>query len=354
MAADSLNRFSLDEIAAFNDEILMLSRAGIPLEPGLRRLAADGNKRGNKLAERIATRLESGQSLAESVREERGGFPRLYATLVETGLRTGRLPVALEAISEFSREFADLRRSLFQAMVYPLITVILAYALAIVFVTNAVDQIQAWNELVGSNTGTALRVITWLNENLATWVWIPPALMLSFGFLWFAAGKANVLSLSGPTGWLAFVPGMRGIVQNFRHSFFARLAGVLLRHDIPLPDALTLASGGCGRGMQKAALAFAEADSRGNRDAVTHAQTKHMRPLLRWILRRQQSGDRLIASLDVSGRSYFQKGKVGLRWLQFTTPLLFTLVVGGGLTLLYALGFFLPLTDMLAQMAEMQ
>ena len=190
-----------------------------------------------------------------------------------------------------------------------------------------------------------------LNENLWFWVWIPPTCMLLFAVVWLAAGSANVLSLSGSTRWLAVVPGMRRIVQNFRHSLFARLTSILLKHDVPLPDALTLASGGCGSGLQQAALAFAEADARGNRDGVTPAETKHMRPLLRWILRRQQPGDRLISSLETSGRSYFEKGKVGLRWLQFSTPLLFTFVVGGGLTALYAIGLFLPLTQMLERMA---
>ncbi len=354
MPADSLNRFSLDEITAFNDEIIMLSRAGVPLEPGLRRLAADGNKRNHKLAGRIADRLEAGRSLADSVRDEGDGFPGLYATLLESGVRTGRLAIALEAVSDFSREFSVLRRNLAQAMLYPLVTVILAYALAIVFLTNAVQHIQAWDDIAGDGAGSALQTLTWLDENLAMWVWIPPALLLVFAGLWFVAGKANALSLSGSTRWVAFVPGLGRIVQNFRHSFFSRLASLLLRHDIPLPDALVLASGGCGRGLQAAAMAFAEADAAGNRNTVTAAQVKKIRPLLRWILRRQQSGDRLISSLETAGRSYFEKGKAGMRWMQFTTPLLFTFLIGGGLTALYALGLFLPLSDMLERMAEVQ
>lgn len=351
MPADSLNRFSLEEIALFNDEIIMLARAGVPLEPGLRRLAADGDQRTNKLAERIATRLEQGQSLADSVRNEGTGFPHLYATLLESGVRTGRLPIALEAVSEFSREFAELRRNLFQAMLYPLMTVILGYILAIQFLAHAVQQMEVWADLTGVRASATMLILNWLSVNFWLWAWIPPALMISFGLLWFVAGTANVLSLTGSARWVSFIPGMRRIILHFRHSLFARLVSVLLKHEIPLADALTLAAGGCGAGLQEAALAFAQADAGGNRDAVTNSQAKRMRPMLRWILRRQQSGDRLISSLEAIARSYFEKGRIGLRWLQFATPLLFTLVVGGGLTTLYAMGLFLPLTQMMERMA---
>ena len=43
-----------------------------------------------------------------------------------------------------------------------------------------------------------------------------------------------------------------------------------------------------------------------------------------------------------------------MRWMQFTTPLLFTFLIGGGLTTLYALGLFLPLSDMLERLADVQ
>lgn len=352
MAADSLNKFSLEEIAALNDEIIMLSQAGLALEPGLREFASDGSGNANQAAGRLVERLESGKSLANSIRDENGAFPHLYATLIESGIRTGRLPLALETMSEFSREFVEVRRSLFQAMLYPLITVMAAYALFLVFISNAVEQMRMWDDLVGGRSGKAMQVLAWLHNNMLLWAWIPPVLLVLAAVGWIATGRANVFSLGGSSGFLRLIPGMSGVVQHFRHSLFARLASVLLKNDVPLPDALPLAAGGCGRELQKAVMVFAEADERGQRHDVQESQARAMRPLLRWILRRQQSGDRLVSSLEAASRSYHEKGKAGLRWIRFAAPLVFTFVVGGGLTVLYAAGLFLPLTDMMERMAQ--
>ncbi len=351
MPADSLNKFPLEDIAALNDEIIMLSRAGVPLEPGLRKFAADGQGRANEAAKRLAERLESGKSLPASIREEGGQFPDLYATLVESGVRTGRLPVALETMSEFSREFVEVRRSVFQSMLYPLITVIAAYTLFLVFITNAVDQMRMWDDLVGGRTGRAMRILNWCYDNMALWVWIFPAVLIVCVLAWLATGRANVFSLGGSNRFLRFIPGMSRVVQYFRHSLFARMASVLIENDVPLPDALPLAAGACGKGLQQAALTFANADERGRRHDVEKHEAKSMRPLLRWILRRQQSGDRLISSLQAASRSYHEKGKARLRWIRFAAPLLFTMIVGGGLTAVYAMGLFMPLADMLDRMA---
>ena len=77
-----------------------------------------------------------------------------------------------------------------------------------------------------------------------------------------------------------------------------------------------------------------------------------MQPLLRWLLKREQSGARLIANLKMASRSYYEKGEVTLRWIRTAAPLMFTLFIGGTLTTLYAVSLFLPITDLMHAIAE--
>lgn len=349
---ESINNLSLEQLAALNEEITMLARAGVPIESGLRQYANSGNKAANRAADRITSRLEQGQSLAESIREENGQFPDLYATVVESGVRSSSLSVGLEAITEFTQDFIELRRGLFQALLYPVITIIAAYGLFVVFVADGVNRITSYQAFVGQRTGRALEILQWFAANLAFWWWIPPALFLLAAVAWMASGRANAFSMRGPGRLMMLVPGVRRAVRCFRHSLFTRLAAVLLEDSVPLHDALPLAAGGCGKGIRNAALAFAKADEAGDRSTVTDKETAGMQPLLRWVLRRQQSGPQLIKNLQTASTSYYEKGQVTLRWIRLAAPLFFMFFVGGGLTTLYALSLFLPITDMMEQLSE--
>lgn len=350
--AESLNTLSLEQLNALNSEITMLARAGVPIESGLRKFARSGNKASNRAAERISTRLDEGQSLAESIRKENGQFPDVYATVVESGVRSGRLTVGLEAITEFAQDFIELRRGLFQAILYPLITAIAAYSLFVVFVAHTVNRLTSYQDLIGQRTGRALQILQWLAENIAVWSWIPPAIFLLAAMAWLSSGRANAFSMSGPSRLMMLVPGVGRAVRCFRHSMFTRLAAVLLENSVPLHDALPLAAGGCGVGLKKAAFAFAKADEAGDRSAVVDKDTVGMQPLLRWILRRQQAGPQLIKNLQTVSKSYYEKGQVTLRWIRLAAPLFFMFFVGGGLTAIYALSLFLPITDMMQQLSE--
>jgi type II secretory pathway component PulF len=343
---------SLAELARLNDEIITLSRAGVPIESGLRAYAKSGSNAAEQAAARIAARLESGQSLADSIKQDGGRFPGIYQTVLESGVRSGHLPVALESISEFSRDLTELRRGLFQAVLYPLITVMAAYGLFVVFVSNAVRQILNATELNLETASIGTRLLVWMSDNLLVWAWIPPVLLFVGVMLWISSGRASALSLGG-SGWiLKLLPGMSRAVRWYRHSVFARLAAVLVENNVPLHDVLPLAAGSCGTGIKRAAMAIADADARGERGAVDQRELKGMQPLVRWMLLRQQSAEQLSKNLRTVATSYRDRGQMTLRWIRFAAPLAFTLFVSGGLVAAYAISLFLPLTDMMNQFAE--
>ncbi|MFK7818928.1 MAG: type II secretion system F family protein [Planctomycetaceae bacterium] len=343
---------SLDELSKLNDEIITLSRAGVPVEAGLRAYAKSGNSAAEKAAGRIAARLEAGQSLPDSIKQDGGRFPVVYPTVLEAGVRSGHLPIALESISEFSRDLSELRRGLFHAVLYPLITVIAAYSLFVVFVSNAISRILNFAEVNPETVGVGTRLLMWLSDNLMLWWWIPPVLLLVAVALWMTSGRASVLSLGG-SGWiLRLLPGMSRAMRWYRHSMFARLAALLVEHNIPFHDVLPLAAGGCGPALKQAALAIAEADANGQRDAVDQSKLKGMQSLVRWILLRQQSAEQLAKNLKTVATSYHDRGQMTLRWIRFAAPLVFTIFVGGGLVAAYTVSLFLPLTDMMNQLAE--
>src|SRR5262245_18907603 len=107
-ALSSAGSVSLEQFVALNDEIVALTRAGVPLELGLRELGADARGNLAALSSSLATRMNAGASLVEALEAAGPRLPAVYRAVVQAGTRAGRLSVALEAVSGFTRELIEL------------------------------------------------------------------------------------------------------------------------------------------------------------------------------------------------------------------------------------------------------
>src|SRR5690554_816023 len=80
---------ALDELAALNDEIVALVRAGLPLEVGLAGAGGDLGGRLGRVSAALAERLQQGEDLASALAAEGDAIPPLYQAVVAAGLRSG-------------------------------------------------------------------------------------------------------------------------------------------------------------------------------------------------------------------------------------------------------------------------
>ena len=121
------------DFAAFNQQLAHLAKAGLPLEHGLRLIAADlRNGRLSRTVELVAAELERGTPLGEAFEKHRAQFPPLYGRLVEAGVRAGNLPGVLFNLGRHLEVVQLLREALWRALAYPLM-VTMGMALIVVF-----------------------------------------------------------------------------------------------------------------------------------------------------------------------------------------------------------------------------
>ena len=97
--ASSSQTLSLEELLALSVEIAALARCGVPLEKGLIELGTDLPGKTARMAKQLGQDMQSGQTLVHAL-QERGEFPPLYCAVVESGVRTGQLPSALERLAD--------------------------------------------------------------------------------------------------------------------------------------------------------------------------------------------------------------------------------------------------------------
>jgi type IV pilus assembly protein PilC len=116
-----------NEFLLFNQQLAAITRAGIPLERGLRELAKDIASRSmRKLISEIAGELESGVGIEEAFEKRQKHFPPLYGQILKAGVETGRLSEMLTSLNRQLEVTNRTRRIVFEATCYPLVVLMLA------------------------------------------------------------------------------------------------------------------------------------------------------------------------------------------------------------------------------------
>lgn len=110
------------DMQLFNEQLVNLTRSGLPVEQGLRLIAQDLNSSRLKAAVgQVVIELDKGKSLAEAFESQRDHFPAMYARLMEVGTKTGRLPGVLFNLGQHLQLVAQLKATLTRAFAYPVI-----------------------------------------------------------------------------------------------------------------------------------------------------------------------------------------------------------------------------------------
>jgi type IV pilus assembly protein PilC len=110
-----------DDLLAFNQQLTHLTRAGLPVEHGLKLIAQD--MRSGRIAEtvrQLAGEIERGTPLDQAFEKHRGQFPPLYARLVAAGVASSNLPGMLLNLGRHMEMVYRLRAMLWRAFSYPL------------------------------------------------------------------------------------------------------------------------------------------------------------------------------------------------------------------------------------------
>ncbi|MHC4477754.1 MAG: type II secretion system F family protein [Planctomycetota bacterium] len=134
-----------NEFLLFNQQLASITKAGIPLERGMRELATDvGSRSMRKLIDAVADELEAGVSIEEAFEKRQKYFPPLYGRILKAGVETGRLSEMLTSLNRHLETGAQTRRIIFEAITYPgmiLVTAIVVATLVFSFIVPQFEPI---------------------------------------------------------------------------------------------------------------------------------------------------------------------------------------------------------------------
>ena len=345
------NSISLDDLVALNDEIAGLVRAGVPLEIGLASWSRDLPGELGRTASRLSESVAQGQSLSESFAAQGDRIPRVYTALVTAGLRSGRLPAALESLTTTARSLKETRGAIGLAMLYPLILVLLAYGLFILLATTAIASAI---KLYEGPPPRLWSTIAQLGQAGSSW-WglIPPLLLLLAVALWWRrTRRAIVIDTPVAVRWLRVVPAAGRVCDRARSAALAEILGLLVEHEVPLHEAIVLAAG-CttDRKLMQSADKASEYLRQGGAFEAGTEPLVGFPPLIGWLLSAGGREQTFAALARHIGQSYRRTILRDLDWLRIFLPIWLIAVVGGIVVGLYGVTFFLPYSQLLETLA---
>ena len=172
------------EFLLFNQQLASLTKAGIPLEKGLRELSKDVASRPmRKLIDSIAIDLEAGMSIERAFEKRKQHFPPLYGRILKAGVETGRLSEMLTSLNRHIEITNQTRRIVFEATAYPAVVFVMGSVIMTFVLLFLIPQFRGvLQEMTGGQLPAATQFVFALSQHvLYFWLVVGCLVVAIFG-----------------------------------------------------------------------------------------------------------------------------------------------------------------------------
>jgi type IV pilus assembly protein PilC len=242
-SASSRKRVDNKTLLTFNQELLVLIKAGLPIIQALDAILEKGEKnRFYELLANLREEIKGGASLSEALEMYPGAFPHLYVASIRAGERTGDLPQTIRRFVQFVKRAEGFKKKVLSALFYPsflIVAVSLAVTLLLVYVVPTFSQIY-------SESGAQLPLPTLMLINFTS------VLRMIFPLL-IVALVASVYGVRHygrtPSGRHRLdliklrIPFVGKLVEKYSITSFTRTLGTVLASGIPVVESLKMTVG---------------------------------------------------------------------------------------------------------------
>ncbi len=232
------------EFLVFNQELVALLKAGLPIVAGFEiLLERQANPRFKRILTDIREQLVSGVALSDAFLSHGDVFPRLFATSLKAGERSGEVEKVIRRFLAYQKILGALRRKVTGALVYPAVLIGLSIGLVTILMTYVIPRFREF--FAGFEAGRLpliTRVVIGTADFLRAHILVVAA-GLALGAFLFSRWRATE---AGRLGWDAFllkVPLVGEILQQFALSQFSRSLATLVGAGTPVVPALDIAAG---------------------------------------------------------------------------------------------------------------
>ena len=243
------------DIAMFSRQIATMMKAGVPLVQSFDIIGKGHEKPAvQELLMSVKSDVESGNTMADSLRKHPKQFDDLFCDLVEAGEQSGSLEGMLDRIATYKEKTEALKSKIKKALSYPIAVVVVAVIVTSILLVKVVPQFQD----IFSNFGADLPAFTlfvigiseFMQEYWLIFLGVSIAVFISYKRL---HQSSKTLRDRQDKALLKF-PVIGVLLHKAAVAKFARTLSTTFAAGVPLVEALDSAAGASGNALYRDAI----------------------------------------------------------------------------------------------------
>ena len=197
------------------------------------------SKKAKKCIGDVYEAVQSGRSLSEAFKEQKGVVPNIFISMISAGEESGRLDEVMERLAEHFQKDSKVKNKIASAMVYPKILAALTACVSIGLLTFLVPQVAETITGLGGELPGLTKFLIALSDSIVHFFYIYALVVLAivFGF------KAWKGSAKGAEQWsklMLTIPVVGKATKMNASARFTRTLATLLKSGISVLQAVEI------------------------------------------------------------------------------------------------------------------
>ncbi|HEX7547921.1 MAG TPA: type II secretion system F family protein [Candidatus Methylomirabilis sp.] len=233
-------------LLVFNQELLALVRAGLPILSALDLLRERGQQsRLRSLLAEVRDEITGGAALSAAMAKHAQVFGPLYTASLRAGEQSGNFVDALTRYVEYQKRILTLRQRLRAALTYPAILITASLAVIVFLLTFVVPTFSTIYGDMDAELPVATRILVGITGQLKRLLPLAALAVTAFGLAlwrWRLTPEGRRLT----DRWILVLPWVGKLISGYLFSRFARTLAMMQAGGIPMIPSLetTLATVG--------------------------------------------------------------------------------------------------------------
>ena len=243
------------DVAMFSRQIATMMKAGVPLVQSFDIIGRGHEKPAvQDLLLSVKADIESGQTMADSLRKHPKYFDDLFCDLVDAGEQSGSLEGMLDRIATYKEKTEALKSKIKKALNYPIAVVAIAIIVTSILLIKVVPQFQEIFEGFGAELPAFTMMVIHISEFMVSYWWI-----FLFGMIGFVITYKKMLASSKSMRdkqdkVLLKAPVIGELLHKAAIARYTRTLSTTFAAGVPLVEALSSAAGASGNALYRDAI----------------------------------------------------------------------------------------------------
>lgn len=240
-------RITSGDITVFSRQLATMIESGIPLVQAFDIVAkGQANKRLKELIENIKHDVETGLTLAETLKKRPAFFNELFCNLVDAGEKSGSLDIMLNKIATYKEKIETIKKKIKKALTYPMAVIVVAFIVTAGLLIFVVPQFEALFKGFGADLPAMTKAVVTMSKFFQSYWYLILGSIVAGVVAFIYAQKNSAVFAHNLDRILLKIPVVGPILEKAAIARFSRTLSITFAAGLPLVEALKSVAGATG------------------------------------------------------------------------------------------------------------